>query len=105
MARAYVWADALLAERVGYDDGLLHHELVQPSRAVILEANKRDRLEGGPRSLSWGRVTLRIPVIDLLELRRRNPELCARDHEIKTRAWKKFAASPEAAPYRVGDKT
>jgi hypothetical protein len=74
-----------------------------PDRPKILTLNeelrKLDRLEGVPED--WGYVALNIPVPDMRVLQVRYPDLASPDHEIQLRAWKKFIASPESAPYKL----
>jgi hypothetical protein len=84
--------------------GTLAARHYQPNRDLILEANKRMRNEQVIRDLGWMRFALRVPQIDLIQLKKLNPELNSPDGQIKARAWKKFAKSPESLPYRVRDK-
>lgn len=103
MSREFVWAEpGLFAERFAYEDGVLHHELVQPSRQLIIEHNERVRAQQLVRDLSFGRWVLRIPLEDWSELRRKYPELRAKDHETRSRMWRKLMASSELDAYRVG---
>jgi hypothetical protein len=92
----------LFLERVGLEGGRIYRELVQPSRELILQHNAHARAAGGPSDLSFGRLQLRIPLEDLAQLYLLNPELNSPDAQIMTQAWRRFVASPESLPYRVG---
>jgi hypothetical protein len=74
-----------------------------PERRRVLALNeelrKLDRLDGVPDD--WGYVALNIPVGDMRVLQVRYPELASLDYETQFRAWKKFLASPESAPYKL----
>lgn len=74
-----------------------------PNRPKILTLNqelrKLDRVGGVPED--WGYVALNIPVPDMRVLQVRYPDLASLDHEIQLKAWKKFIASPESAPYKL----
>lgn len=48
-----------------------------------------------------GRVVLSIPELDFYVLKHRFPDLASPDNEIRTRAYKKFLASPLSEPYRI----
>jgi hypothetical protein len=50
-------------------------------------------------------MSLRIPELDYAIITRRFPDLMSPDHEIKRRAWVKFAQSSLADPYRVTDRS
>lgn len=76
-------------------------EMIQPGATTMLEGIQTIRDNRLAKSFGWGRAELEIPFIQLENLKRRYPELGSTDQETKTRAWKKFAASPESAPYRV----
>jgi hypothetical protein len=76
-------------------------------RRAVLEDN-RLRREGRldkPHNLGFGGVALRIPPLDYEVIKIMYPDVTSKDHEIRTRAWQKFANSPESEPYRVHRKT
>jgi hypothetical protein len=70
-------------------------------RTAILERNKRLRNERPLQDLSFGRMALSIPELDYAHLVRKYPDLAAPDEGIKQRAWARFCASSESAPYKV----
>jgi hypothetical protein len=47
---------------------------------------------------------LSIPFEDYLALQVKYPELASPDGQIKTRAYKRFMASPESKPYRLRER-
>ena len=51
-----------------------------------------------------GRWMLSIPFEDYLALQVKYPELASPDGQIKTRAYKRFMASPESKPYRLRER-
>lgn len=73
----------------------------QPGWDKIIDWNKQDRINRAQRALSWGRQELVIPEGILHFLKKAIPELDSPDAEIKTRAWKRFAADPVSLPFRV----
>jgi hypothetical protein len=74
-------------------------------RGLILQRNAKLRAEPGAlRDLSFGRLALSIPYDDWKALRARYPELGARDVATRSAAWRRFIASSESLPYRVGTK-
>jgi len=87
--------------RLVEEQGTLYSDWRQPGRNALLggiQTLRQDRLAKGFR---WGRPELEIPAIDLHFLTKANPDLASRDATTKTKAWKKFIASPESLPYRV----
>lgn len=54
--------------------------------------------------LSFGVSELEIPVGILHFLKRKYPDLDSKDSGIKTRAWKRFIASPESKPFRTRNR-
>lgn len=79
-----------------------------PQRARGLAALQRMRQsDGKPIKLQgelngekdWGYIGLCIPELDYYVILARNPDLKSKDHETRTRAWRKFMDSPEALPY------
>lgn len=75
-------------------------------RRAVLEANQqhRDGRLAKPNNLGFGGVALRIPPLDYEVIKIMYPDVTSKDHEIRTRAWQRFANSPEAEPYRVHRK-
>jgi hypothetical protein len=104
MADAFIinpeWHEPVKTRLVPDGDRLVG-EMVQPGATLLLDGIKTIRDNRLAKSLDWGRAELEIPIIQLDNLKRRYPELASPDAETKTRAWKRFAASPESAPYRV----
>lgn len=76
-------------------------------RRRILEENKSIREGTGPVARNFGsaggfgRAFLRIPEFDYPFIKAMFPEVTARDHETRTKAWQKFARSPLSEPYRL----
>jgi hypothetical protein len=93
--------DEPVKTRLVPDGDRLVGEIIQPGATVMLDGIKTIRDNRLAKTLDWGRAELEIPIIQLENLKRRYPELGSPDHETKTRAWKRFAASPESLPYRV----
>ena len=84
--------------------GKLFRRQTQPNRELLLERNAKLRREGGLADLTFAGLELRIPEIDYYQLRKKYPDLNAPDGEIRTKAWRRFAASSEADPYRIRDR-
>jgi hypothetical protein len=80
-------------------------------RHNILEDNKalRDGRLPKPRNLGdsdgFAGVALRIPELDYAVIKIMFPDDTSPDHEIRTKAWQKFARDPASEPYRVQRKT
>ena len=71
-------------------------------RARHLAEVKRMREGIDPKGhASFGSVSLCIPELDAAIIKIRYPDLNSPDAEIRTRAWQKFARSPESEPYRT----
>jgi hypothetical protein len=74
----------------------------KPERRAVLELNqelRKDRFGGLPEDLGY--VALNIPVDDMRVIQLRYPDTASLDPQIQHRAWLKFIASPESAPYKV----
>ena len=93
--------DAPVKTRITQEGGQIIGESIQPGATIMLDGIKTIRDNRLAKSLDWGRVELEIPEIQLINLKRRYPDLGAPDGETKTKAWKRFAQSPESLPYRV----
>lgn len=91
----------LVRELYAEPDGTVSSRLHQPSRDAILERTARVRAEKPLRDLTFGRKVLDIPVIDRFVLHFTHPELDDPDTATRTRAWHRFIASSDSAPYRV----
>lgn len=74
-----------------------------PDRPRVLGLNREMRKERLNNDLGQGLgyLAFNIPVPDMRVLLVRFPELGSQDHEIKTKAWKRFAQSPLSGPYKV----
>lgn len=90
-------------QRIVADGDRIVNTWEQPERGLILDANKAITNDRRARKLKhdWAAPHLRIPLVDLQLLRQANPELSSTDTQVQRRAWLKFYASPESAPYRV----
>ena len=89
---------------VPHEDKLYSRPVMDTNvRAAILERNKRLEIEKPQRDLdgSFGRQALSIPVLDLMHVLKRWPDLASPDGQIKKRAILEFLKSPESEPYRV----
>jgi hypothetical protein len=77
----------------------------QPSRPLILDTMAELRKAGGaPDRPGLGRWALSVPFEDWVRLREKYPDLASTDAKVKSRAWLKLIASPEAAPFKVRDR-
>lgn len=85
-------------------DGQVTHVLEQPERAALLEIVADTRREPVADREGLGRWALSVPYEDWLILKRKYPDLGARDGQIRTRAWQRFIQSPESYPYRMRDR-
>jgi hypothetical protein len=83
------------------EQGTLVSDWRQAGRRQLLDGIQTVRQDRLARKMPWGEPSLEIPVVDLHFLKKANPDLESLDGEIKTKAWKKFLASPESLPYRV----
>ena len=87
--------------RLVEEQGTLVADWQQPSRGRLLDGVRTLRQDRLARAFEWARPELEIPALDFHFLTKANPDLASRDGQIKTRAWKKFLASPASIPYRV----
>jgi hypothetical protein len=94
-------------QRIVEEGGKILNVWEQPTREVtaILEGNKAVRQDRLGRSMGWGEPMLRIPELKLHDFKVKYPDLAHPDGQIRSRAWKRFAASPEAAPYRLRERS
>lgn len=74
-------------------------------RSANLRLNEYLRNSEGVRKTDGLRWALSIPVDDHAVLVRLNPALASKDPVERTKAWKAFAASDVAIPYRVTEAT
>ena len=82
-------------------DGMVSKRLRQPNRDVVMAEVERRRHGPPQRRLEWGRLVLTIPIVDLERIKDQRPELRSPDAETRNRAWAKFIASSDSAPYRT----
>jgi len=82
-------------------DGGLIGDWQQPGWDRLLDGVRVIRDNRLAKDLRFGRPELEIPVGMLYFLKQKYPELDSKDSQIKTRAWKRFLASPESLPFRV----
>jgi len=94
-------------QRIVEEGGKILNVWEQPTqeRSAILTHNRAVRQDRQGRSMGWGEPMLRLPELDLHKLKVANPDLAHPDGQIRSRAWKRFAASPEAAPYRLRERS
>lgn len=82
-------------------DGTVSSRLRQVDRDLIMAGVERRRHGPPQRRLDWGRHVLTIPLVDMERIKDKHPELRAPDAETRNRAWARFIASSESAPYRT----
>jgi hypothetical protein len=73
----------------------------QPGWKGLLDGVQTIRDNRLTRPMQWGVAELEIPVGMLHFLKKKYPELGSPDAQIKTRAWKRFLASPQSKPFRT----
>ena len=83
--------------------GVIQVERTQVNRDAILAQNLDARKNNSTRKLDWGLFALQIPELDLMMIKKRNPDLDGPEPG-RTIAWKKFMRSSESIPYRVINK-
>jgi hypothetical protein len=83
-------------------DGTISRRVVQPTRDLILQNNLELRRNPGViRDLSFGRLAMRIPHVDMHYLKLKYPVLADGDEHAITKFWRKFVNTTEAEPYKV----
>jgi hypothetical protein len=83
-------------------DGMIHREIVQPDRDLILANNAELRKNKGViRDLSFARLALRVPLVDMYALKEKYPILANGSNEEIKRFWHRFIKTSEAEPYKV----
>lgn len=98
----YVISDGVIRREVSMGaDGVLRTRATQPGEAAEMAKIAAIRDSSAARRLNWAQALVSIPVIKLAELKRRFPALGSVDTLERTEAWKKWARSAEAAPYRL----
>lgn len=78
-----------------YEDGKIWRRHVSLNEAAVLAENARIRSNGGPRSLSFGKPLMQIPLAVWLDLRKKFPALASRDKAEKRKAWIRLSRDPE----------
>lgn len=86
-----------------WDGTTVTRGIMQPKIAQTLALNSELRKTHIPAS-SMGRWALSMDELDRKAVSRLFPEVDAPDPEIRSKAWKRFFASPLSEPYRVRDK-
>lgn len=91
--------DGVLANRLKYcaHEERLYTQTVQPSRDQIMKNTAAQRREGVSRKTETGYLLCQVPLLDYMELRKRNPDMAAPDPQIRKRAWLEFAQGPGKA--------
>lgn len=87
--------------RLAEQQGTLLSDWRQRGRRSLLDGVQTVRQDRLARKMPWGEPSLEIPLVDMHFLKKANPDLDSLDGETKTKAWKRFLASPESLPYRV----
>ena len=83
-------------------EDLLYREASQPTRDLILANNAELRKNPGViRDLSFARLSLRIPLLDMEILKRKYKILRDGSNQEQRDFWHKFMKSSESLPYRV----
>lgn len=97
-------SDAVTVSQYRYHaaDGTINRRIVQPDRDLILARNAELRKNKGViRDLSFARLALRIPVVDMHYLKIKYPVLNDGDEHAVVKFWRKFINTTEAEPYKV----
>ena len=94
------WAEPIKT-RLTEEGGQLIGESLQPGATRMLEGIQTIRDNRLAQSFDWGRSELEIPVLQLVKLKVKYPDLASPDSGIKLKAWKLFLRSAESLPYRV----
>jgi hypothetical protein len=89
-----------MERRTVVDDQLFVETWDDREHAVLAE-NERWRNEGVIKNRPDIHFELSLPEFTYYMMVRNNPDLESEDHDIKSRAWKRFIASDESKPYRV----
>ena len=88
--------------RYSASDGMISRRIVQPSRDTILANNAELRKNKGViRDLSFARLALRIPLVDMHYLKRKYPILENGSNDEQRKFWEKFIHTSEANPFKV----
>jgi len=83
-------------------EGRIYRNLTQPNRNQILENNQELRKNPGViRDLSFARLALRIPLVDMEILKRKYKILRDGSNAEQLAFWHKFIKTSESKPYRV----
>lgn len=72
-------------------DGTMHRRHVSLNEDRIMAENAAMRAIGGVKSLSFGKMILRMSYAQYVFLRKVNPALASRDNQERTRAWQALA--------------
>ena len=78
--------------------------VTQPSRGIILERNKQIRDNKLQKDLSFGRHVACVPLEDLIVLRRKYPNLNAKDGKVRAAAWARVLKDPVNKKFLVVEK-
>ncbi len=87
-----------------HEPGKVYTKRTQPTSDRILEANQRIRNERTDKNISFGRHVACIPFNDYMVLKKKFPELSAKDGEVRTRAWARILKDSTYKKYLVQDK-
>lgn len=87
-----------------HEPGKIYTARTQPSEHLILERNKRMRIEQPERDLSFGRHVACVPLNDYEMLCRKFPDLKSKDAKLKTATWAKILKDPQYCKYLVVEK-
>ncbi len=95
-------SDGLLQSETIVEGGMVYNRLSQPDRPLIMDyINELRKNPGALRKLESMGLELTIPLADYYTLHRKYPDLKSPCAETRSRAWFKFMASAESAPYKV----
>lgn len=74
---------------------LQHDRIVREHQSLyeddLMRENARVRSNGGPRSLTFGKMILQMSYAQYLLIRKINPALADPDPQVRTAAWKRLA--------------
>ena len=83
-------------------DGHLYRQHVSLDEAMLLKQNAEVRANGGARTLSFGRMVLRMTEVHYHLLCKKYPGLLHGDAREKDRIWEKVSRDPDFAGLVVG---
>jgi hypothetical protein len=87
-----------------HEPGQVVVNTTQPDKNIILEQNKQIRDNKLQKDLGFGRRVACIPLEDLMVLRKKFPDLNAKDGRTRAAAWARVLKDPSNKKYLTVDK-